>query len=93
MMIYEVVNASTSLDITTATNSLKALTLADYPGENISTFTDEALRLIHIMDCGYDLPYETGSELLEKVHETHSTYFNMQVQLMFHEARTMENSI
>ena len=59
MMIYEVVNVSTSLAITTATNSLKALTLADYPGENISTFTDEALCLIHIMDCGYALPYQT----------------------------------
>ena len=93
MMIYDVVNASTSLDIATATTAFKALALNSYPGENISAFADEALRLIHIMDCGYALPYQLGSELLDKVHETQSTYFNMQVQLMLHEARTMENSI
>ena len=93
MMIYEVVNASTSLDIANAKTDFKDLLLSEYPGENISTFVDEALRLIHILECGYCLPYQLGSQLLEKVEETGSTYFNMQVQLMLHEARTMENTV
>ena len=93
MMIYEVVNASTTLDIATATTSFKALSLVNYPGENISAFADESLRLINIMNYGYALPYQTGSGLLEKVHETQSVYFNMRVQTLLHEARTMENSI
>ena len=93
MMVYEVVNASTSLDITKAGEQFKELTLSSYPGQNISKFTDEALRLIRIMECGYALPYQLGSELLEKVHQTESTYFNMQVQLLLHQTRTMENSI
>ena len=73
MMIYEVVNASTSLDITNAEKDFKALSLAEYPGENISTFIDEVLRLIHILECAYALPYQLGSQLLEKVQATSST--------------------
>ena len=93
MMIYEVVNASTSLDIAQANKAFEELKLIDYAGENISTFVDEALRLIHIMDCAYALPYQLGSQLLEKVDSTSSNYFNMQVQKMLFEARTMEESI
>ena len=93
MMILEVVNASTSLDITQAIASFTVLALVDYPGENISTFVDEALRLIHIMDCAYALPYQLGSQLLEKLDSTSSNYFNMQVQQMLFEARKMEDSV
>ena len=93
MMILEVVNASTSMDIASATKAFGSLTLSSYPGENISSFATEALRLIHIMECGYALPYQLGSQLLEKVHQTQSVYFNMQVQNMLHDARTMENSL
>ena len=67
MMIYEVVNASTSLDISQAFKHFEDLVLANYPGENISTFIDEVLRLIHILECAYALPYQLGSQLLEKV--------------------------
>lgn len=93
LMILDVVNASTSMDIATATKAFATLQLATYPGENVSLFATEALRLIHIMECGYALPYQLGSQLLEKVHQTQSVYFNMQVQTMLHEARTMENSL
>ena len=93
MMVYEVVNISTSLGITKVSDQFKELVLATYPGQNISKFTDEALRLIRIMECGYALPYQLGSDLIEKVHQTDSTYFNMQVQLLLHKTRTMENSV
>ena len=93
MMIYEVVNASTSLDISHALKDFEALVLVNYPGENISTFIDEVLRLIHILECAYALPYQLGSQLLEKVQETSSTYFNIQVQLLLHEAKTMEDTV
>ena len=93
MMIYEVVNASTSLDIAQATSTFEMLSLDKYPPENVSTFLDESLRLIHIMDCAYALPYQLGSQLLEKLDSTSSNYFNMQVQQMLFEARTMEESV
>ena len=93
MMILEVVNASTSLDITQANAKFTVLLLSEYPGENVSTFVDEALRLIHIMDCAYALPYQLGSQLLEKLDDTSSNYFNMQVQQMLFEARKMKESV
>ena len=93
MMVYEVVNASTNLDISQATTLFADLELSNFPGENVSTFVDEALRLIHILECGYALPYQLGSQLLEKLVGTASSYFNMQVQLLLHEARTMEDTI
>ena len=45
------------------------------------------------MDCAYALPYQLGSHLLEKIYSTSSNYFNMQLQKMSFEARTMEESV
>jgi hypothetical protein len=52
MMAPETCNASTSHDIDGATRLFFALTLDDYPRENISNFAIEALRLIKIMQGG-----------------------------------------
>jgi hypothetical protein len=61
MMGLETCNASVSYDIDGATESFYALTLDNYPGENIAEFAIEALRLIEIMQGGYALPINTGS--------------------------------
>jgi hypothetical protein len=44
MMGLETYNASVSYDIDGATESFYALTLDNYPGENIAEFAAEALR-------------------------------------------------
>jgi hypothetical protein len=49
MMALETCNASSSHDIDDANKLFFPLTLDDYPGENISNFATEALRLMKIM--------------------------------------------
>jgi hypothetical protein len=61
MMELVTCNASVSYDIDGATESFYALTLDNYPGENIAEFSTEALRLIKIMQGGYALPINTKS--------------------------------
>jgi hypothetical protein len=61
MMELETCNGSVSYDSHGATESFFALTLDNYPGENIAEFATEALRLIKIMQGGYALPINTGS--------------------------------
>ena len=59
-----------------AVKKMKSLSLSEFPGENVSKFSNEAQRLLKIMKGGYALPYQLGSEILEKVCTTQSLYFN-----------------
>jgi hypothetical protein len=92
MMILEVCNASFTFDIDGARTSLTSIKLVDYPGENISDFADESLRLIKILQGGYSLPYQLGSQLLRKVCETQSMYFNRNMYSHYDKALSMERS-
>jgi hypothetical protein len=70
VMGLESCNASVSYDIDGSTESFYTLTLNNYPGENIAEFATEAFRLIKIMQGGYTLPINTGSQILVKVLKT-----------------------
>ena len=61
MMVLEVCHASFSFKLDDAAKRLEALSLASYPGENISKFSNEAQRLIKVLKGGYALPYQLGS--------------------------------
>ena len=93
MMALDVSNASATQDIDDATTSFKALTLDNFPGQNIVEFTTEAQRLIKIMQTGYALPYKTGSMLLSKVENTGSKYFNQQIHIFQSHVKLMERSV
>ena len=93
MMILDICNSSADLDIETASDSFTALSLLDFPGENIEDFATEALRLIKIMQGGYALPYNLGSDLINKVCETSCPYFNRTMFSYMDEVRRMEDKI
>ena len=81
MMTLEACNASENLDVEGAKESFEALTFSSYPGENVESFTTEALRLLKIMSGDYAMPLNTGSKLLKKVSETHATYFYRKIHV------------
>ena len=91
MMVLDVANTSVAYDIEAAETSFKNLQLSSYPGENISTLSTEALRLIKIMKTGYSLRVSLGSELLEKVTKTESEFFNRKVFGHLESTLTMED--
>jgi hypothetical protein len=92
MMVLEVCNASFTFDIEGARTSLTSIKLIDYPGENVSDFADESLRLIKVLQGGYSLPYQLGSQLLRKVCETQSMYFNRNMYSHYDKAVAMERA-
>ena len=93
MMVLDICNASADHDIEAATKSFGTLTLADYPAENIDDFATEALRLIKIMQGGYALPYNLGSDLLNKVSTTSCPYFNRKVFTFLDSVTAMEDKV
>ena len=66
-MVLDVSNASVAQDIDKAVQDFKDIDLANYPGQNISDFATDALRHIKVMQGGYALPYQTGSNIIRKV--------------------------
>jgi hypothetical protein len=90
MMALETCNASVSHDIEGATKQFYALTLDVYPGENVSDFATEALRIIKIMQGGYALPINIGSRLLVKVSKTSSEEFNRKIFALLDTVKTLE---
>ena len=76
MMVLDVCHESFSFKLEDAAKSLKTLSLADYPGENVSKFSNEVQRLVKVLKGGYALPYQTGSQIVRKVCNTQSLYFN-----------------
>ena len=93
MMVLDICNASADHDIEAATITFGKLTLADFPWENIEDFATEALRLIKIMQSGYALPHTLGSDLLSKVSNTASPYFNRTVFTFLDSVRVMEDKV
>lgn len=93
IMALNVSNASAEYDIEGAIEKFKLLTLASYPGENIVDFATEAQRLIKIMQSAYALPHKTGSELLAKIENTESKYFNVQIGDLQKIVKKMERSV
>ena len=91
VMALETCNASVSHDIDGAAAKFAALTLKTYPGENVSDFSNEALRLIKIMQGGYALPVNTGSRLLQKVTGTACEEFNRKIFNLLDYVKTMEH--
>ena len=86
----ETCNASVSHDIDGAAKAFEELTLDNYPGENITNLTTEALRLLKIMKGGYAVPVHTGSRLLMKVTKTSSEEFNRKVFALLDPVKEME---
>ena len=64
MMVLDVCYASFLFKRDEAVKSLESLSLADFPGENVSKFSNEAQRLFKMMNGGYVLPYQLGSQIL-----------------------------
>ena len=91
MMTLEACNASANLDVEGAKLAFQNLKLTDYPGENVEAFATEALRLLKIMNGDYAMPLHTGSQLLKKVSQTQSTYFNRRIHGHLDIVKPMEN--
>ena len=91
MMALETCHASTAHDVDAAISKFEALSLKNYPGENIATFSTEAQRLIKIMMADYALPVKSGSALLYKVSKTSSEYFNRKIFAFLDEVKDMEH--
>ena len=90
MMVLGVCHASFSFKMDDAGKSLEVLTLSDFPGENISKFSNEAQRLIKIMKGGYALPYQLGSQILQKFCTIQSLYFNRSMFTLMDHALKLE---
>jgi hypothetical protein len=67
MMVLETCNASVSFYIDGAMELFYALTLDNYPGENIAKFPTKGLRLIKVIQGEYALPIHTGSQSFKDV--------------------------
>ena len=91
MMVLEVCNVSAASDIAGASELLLNMKLANYPGENIETYSSDALRYIKIMQSAYALPYATGSKILFKVSGTESELFNRKIFAKYDEVQAMED--
>ena len=79
------------MDVKGAEEDLEKLSLSSFPGENISAFATSVLKLIKIMDSAYALPLRTGSDILKKVSNTSSEYFNRIVFKYLDETYRMED--
>mmetsp|Transcript_15021 Transcript_15021/g.28265 ORF Transcript_15021/g.28265 Transcript_15021/m.28265 type:complete len:2300 (+) Transcript_15021:159-7058(+) len=90
LMALEASNASVALDIDGAVSKFNALSLTSFPGENVKGLATEALRLIKIMQGGYCLPLELGSDLLTKVCTTSCERFNRWMHTKLDEVSELE---
>ena len=91
MMALDTCNASVAQDIAGASKDLAALSLSDYPGENVTNCITEAQRLVKILKGDYALPRQLGSTLLNKFTRTSSEYFNRKVFSLLDDVKTMEH--
>ena len=91
LMALGTCNASVSHNIDGAAQAFADLTLDNYPGENIAHLSNEGLCLIRIMNGGYALPVNTGSQLLQKVARTSCEEFNRKVYNLLDTVKQMEH--
>ena len=71
----------------------KNLKLFTFTGENIVKFATVILHFLKGIDTVYSLPYKTGSQLLSKVENTSSKYFNNKVMVLQDIVKKMEREI
>ena len=90
MMALETCNASVFHDIEGAKKKMDALDLNTYPAENVTDFTSAAQRLIKIMQGAYALPVNSGSNLITKVMNTSSEFFNRKMYALLDSVLTLE---
>jgi len=76
MMVLDVSNSSIEAHIINATKAFDNLKLIDFPGENVGALIEEAVRLLHIMEGAYSLPFDASSKLLSKTIPTTSPNYN-----------------
>ena len=91
MMALDTCNASMAMDVDGAHASLESLKLNSYPGENISDLMTDAQRYIKIMQSGYTLPLNTGTDIIRKVLKTQSEEFNWKMYTLLDDTKTMEH--
>ena len=92
MMSLEVYHASFAFKMDEAAKSLDVLLLADFPGKNISKFLNKTQNLIKILKGGYVLPYQLGSQILNRVCSTQNLYFNCSMFNLLEKAPALENA-
>ena len=90
MMTLDTCNVSVQMDVTAAKASFKALTLDDFPGENVTALTTLLLKYIKVMSGNYSMNVELGSHLIKKVCSTSSDYFNCCMHLLLDEVKPFE---
>jgi hypothetical protein len=90
MMVLECCHASASMDVDTAISSFKALSLASYPGENVGALATDALKQIKVMSTAWSVDISLGCDLLKKVVNTQSEFFNRTIHSKYDDAKKME---
>jgi len=90
MMVLDVLHASIAFKMDDAAKRLTELSSATFPDENVSKFSNETQRLIKIMKGGYALPYQLGSQIIQKVCNTQSLYFNRTMYDLLDHALALE---
>ena len=90
MMALEVCNASAQIDIKSAEESFKALTLDSYKGENVTDLVIETLKLLNILKGAYALPINLGSKIIRKVSNTSSEFFNRSMYNLLDKVKKFE---
>ena len=90
MMILDVCNSSTVLDIDGSEKSFQEMTLSDFQGENFSSLDTSALKYIKIIEGGYALPRNISSSLIKKATTPSCEYFNRMMYNHLDKVKDME---
>jgi hypothetical protein len=90
IMALQTCNASAIHDIEGAKKLLDALVLDNYPGEEVTSFASEAQCLIKVMQGAYALLVNTGSNLIGKLINTSSEFFNLMMWALMDAMMTAE---
>jgi len=76
IMVLKVCHALFTFKMDDGLNILDALSFQAFPGENVSKFANEVQYIIKIMKGVCALPYQLGSQILQKVCASQSPHFN-----------------
>ena len=92
IMFPECCNVEMSTQITSNMDYFTNLDLYNYPGNNVGNITTTDLKLIKIMQKGYEPIVDVGSKLLFKLSGTSCAYFNWQVFTHLGKELTLEQN-
>ena len=90
MMVMDACHASIERDFEGARKALSDMTLAQFPGEDVSAFAMHAQKKILILMSDFALPIDLGSSLVSKVMQTESPVFNSLVMDHYKKVKSME---